>query len=135
MVVVGGWRFFAARLIKSAITQGGTAVLGSQVDVASLSVHLFPPSVDVTGFAVADNEDLMRNRFAVGHTLIEVELLPLLEKKVIIKNVTVADVRAGAADASGGPNAHTGRFLTYFHRLFLAVVTKEVPTKVTGVPV
>jgi len=112
VLILGGWKFFAARLIKRAITEGGTSLLESQVDVASLSVHLFPPSVEVFGFAVADNDDLMRNRFATGHALIEVELEPLLQRKVIVKNVTVADVQTGSArtvratfvppDTSGG---------------------------------
>ncbi len=105
VVIVGGWKFFGARLIKRGITEGGTAILGSQVDVADLSIHFFPPSVDVHGFAVADNDDLMRNRIAVGRAHIEVEALPLLQKKLVIKTVTVAEVQ------TGGVRAERARFV------------------------
>jgi uncharacterized protein (TIGR03545 family) len=112
VVLVGGWKVFGARLIKSAITQGGTSLLESQVDVAGLSIHMFPPSVDLRGFAIADNDNLMRNRLVLGRARIEVEALPLFQKKVVIKNITVADVQTGSArtvratfvppDTSGG---------------------------------
>ena len=97
VVFVGGWKFFGARLIKAAVVQGGTGVVGSQVDVGGLAIHFIPPSIDVRGFAIADNDDLMRNRFAVGRARIQVEVLPLLQKKVVIRNITVADVQTGSA--------------------------------------
>ncbi len=97
VVLVGGWKFFGAGLIKAAITTSGPSVVGSQVDVARLSIHFLPPSVDVRGFAIADNDDLMRNRFELGRAVIRVEVLPLFQKKVVIKTVTVADVRTGSA--------------------------------------
>jgi uncharacterized protein (TIGR03545 family) len=95
IVLVGGWKFFGARAIKAAITIGGTATLGTQVDVASLSIHFFSPSIDIRGFAIADPDDLTRDRLAMGRMLIEVEFLPLLQKKVIVKRVTVQDVQSG----------------------------------------
>jgi uncharacterized protein (TIGR03545 family) len=97
VLLVGGWKFFGAYLIKRGIVEGGTAIVGSQVDVSGISIHFFPPSVDVRGFAIADNDDLMRNRIAIGRTQIEVEALPLFQKKVVIKNVTVAEVQTGSA--------------------------------------
>lgn len=99
VVLVGGWKLFGARLIKHGIEQGGAQVAGSQVDVDALSIHFFPPSVEIRGFAIADAADLMRNRLAVGQALVEVELLPLLQQKVIVRRVTVADVQTGSARA------------------------------------
>jgi uncharacterized protein (TIGR03545 family) len=97
VLLVGGWKFFGALLIKRAIEQGGTAVVGSQVDVGGLSIHFIPPSVDVRDFAIADNDDLMKNRIAVGRAHILVEALPLFQKKVVIKDVTVTDVQTSSA--------------------------------------
>ena len=96
ILVVGGWKFFGAWALRAAITSGGAAALGSQVDIAQLSIHLIAPSIDVRGFAIADPGDLTRNRIEVGRALIELEFLPLLQKKVIVKRVSVADVQTGA---------------------------------------
>lgn len=96
LVLVGGWKLYGARLIRRAIVEGGSTMVGSQVDVAGLSVHFFPPSVDVRGFAIADADDLMKNRLAVGHAFFELELLPLLQRKVVVRRVTVADVQTGS---------------------------------------
>ena len=100
IILAGGWKVFGAQLIKRALTQGGTSLAGSQVDVGGLSIHFLPPSVEIRGLAVADNDDLARNRLAIGRALIEVEVLPLFEKKVVVRNVTVADVRTGSARAT-----------------------------------
>lgn len=96
IVLVGGWKLFGARLIGRAIVSGGSSLVGSQVDVGGLSIHFIPPSVDVRAFAIADPDDLMRNRLAVGRALVELEVLPLLQKKVVVRRVTVADVQTGS---------------------------------------
>jgi uncharacterized protein (TIGR03545 family) len=95
ILLVGGWKFFGARAIKAAITIGGSNTLGTQVDVASLAIHFFSPSIDIRGFEIADPDDLTKDRLAIGRMLIEVEFLPLLQKKMIVKRVTVADVQSG----------------------------------------
>jgi hypothetical protein len=41
LVILGGSKFYGARLIKAAITDGGTNLLESEVDVADLSIHFF----------------------------------------------------------------------------------------------
>ena len=96
VVVVGGWTLYGARLIRSGIVTAGSRLVGSQVDVGGLSIHFFPPSVDVRGFAIADPADLMKNRIAVGRASIELEVPPLLEKKIVVRRVTVADVQTGS---------------------------------------
>ncbi len=113
-IVIGGWLFFAEGLIRRAITQGGSAVLGTQVDVADLAIRIVSPSVEVRGFAVADPDDVRRNLVSVGRAFFELEALPLLQKKVVVRRVTVADVELGAPRAvpakpvvrsDTGPNA------------------------------
>jgi len=99
-IIVGfGWKFFGARLIRSGMEAAGTAVLGSQVDVAGVAIHFFPPSVDVRGVAVADNDNLARNRLEVGRAAIRIEALPLFRKKLIVTSVRVTDVQTGSARA------------------------------------
>jgi uncharacterized protein (TIGR03545 family) len=99
IIVVGGWKFFGARAIRAAITIGGSSTLGTQVDVEDLAIHFFSPSIEIRGFAIADPDDLTKDQIAVGRMLIEVEFLPLLQKKLIVKNVVVADVESGRTRA------------------------------------
>ena len=95
IISIAGWKLFGARALRAAISSGGTAVLGAQVDVAALSIHFIAPSIDIRGFAIADADDLTKSRLEVGRAFIELEVLPLLQKKVIVKRITIADVQTG----------------------------------------
>ena len=62
IISIAGWKLVGARALRAAISSGGTAVLGAQVDVAALSIHFIAPSIDIRGFAIADADDLTKNR-------------------------------------------------------------------------
>lgn len=112
-LVVGGWLLFAARFVRYAITEGGSKAIGTQIDIADLRIHVVPPSLEVRGFAVADPDNLRRNLVAVGRVIVALEVMPLLQKKVVVRRLTVADVQLGGQRAlpakpiarSSGPGA------------------------------
>ena len=94
-----GWTLFGARLIRATIVEAGTKAFGAQLDIADLDIRTFSTTVDVKGIALADPFDVNRNLVEVGQFLVELEPRPLLQKKFVIKQLTIADVRTGTVRA------------------------------------
>ena len=107
-LVALGWALLSDRIVRSTLSEAGTKALGSQLDIASLRIRTFSTSLELNGIALADPFDRNRNLFEVARLLVELEPRPLLQKKVVIKRLTIADVRTGtrrrtpAAPVSGG---------------------------------
>jgi uncharacterized protein (TIGR03545 family) len=56
--------------------------------------------LEVRGFAMADPFDVNRNLVEVSRFVVELEAKPLLQKKFVVKRLTVADVRTGTRRAT-----------------------------------
>ncbi|MGH7678619.1 MAG: TIGR03545 family protein [Gemmatimonadaceae bacterium] len=105
IVVVGalvfiGWRLFAELAIRSTLSEAATKALGAQVDIDDLEIGLFGPSVELKGVAMADPFDLAKNKFEVGRLVFDLEALPLLQKRIVVKRFVVADVKTGTVRAT-----------------------------------
>jgi uncharacterized protein (TIGR03545 family) len=100
VVVFGVWRLFAERVIRGTLSEAATKALGAQVDIADLDIGVLTPRLELQGVALADPFDLRKNKFEVGRMVLELEALPLLEKKVVVKRLTIADVRMGTVRAT-----------------------------------
>ena len=88
-----GWALFGERTIRDTITEAGTKALGTQLDIAELKIHSFTSTVELKGIALADPFDRTRNLFEIALVRLELEPKPLLEKKLVIKRLSIADVR------------------------------------------
>ena len=94
-LLIVGWMLFGERMIRGTLSEAATKALGAQVDIADLEIGLFAPSVELKGVALADPFDLTKNKFEIARLVLELDAAPLLEKKVVVKRLTVADVRTG----------------------------------------
>ena len=90
-----GWMLFAERAIRDTMSEAGTKALGTQLDIGGLTIHTLIPSVELRGIAVADPFDRTRNLFEIARVVLELQGKPLLEKKLIIKRLSIAEVRTG----------------------------------------
>ena len=90
-----GWVLFGERAIRASVVEAGTKALGAQLDIADLDIRALATTVEVTGIALADPFDVNKNLFEVGRLLVELEPKPLLQKKFVVKQLTIADVRTG----------------------------------------
>lgn len=93
-VVAAVWLLFGKLWIRTTLQDSATQSLGTEVDVAGLSLDLVNTSVELRGVAIADPRDLTRN--LVEARVARVVLLPdaLLEKKIVIRELTLDGVRA-----------------------------------------
>ncbi len=90
-----GWLVFGGRIVESTVEEAGTKALGAQVDIARVDIHERQTTVELRGLAIADPFDHNRNLVEASVVRIELEPEPLLERKIVVKRLTVSDVRTG----------------------------------------
>lgn len=95
-----GWLLFGERSVRNTLAEAGTKALGAQLDIADLKIHTVATSLDLRGIALADPFDRRRNLFEIASIHVELEPRPLLEKKIVVKRLTIADVRTGTPRAT-----------------------------------
>jgi uncharacterized protein (TIGR03545 family) len=98
-VVALVWLLFGKLWIRTTLQDSATQSLGTEVDVAGLDIDLANTSLELRGIAIADPRDLGRN--LVEARVARVVLLPdaLLEKKIVIRELTLDGVRANTRRA------------------------------------
>lgn len=94
-----GWLMFGERTIRDTLAEAGTKALGAQLDIETLRIHTRPTSIDLNGVALADPFDRLRNLFEIASIRVELEPRPLLEKKIVVRRLSIADVRTGTQRA------------------------------------
>jgi uncharacterized protein (TIGR03545 family) len=96
-LVLVGWLIFGDRLVRGTMIEAGTKALGAQLDIADLNIRSLATTLEMRGIAIADPFDRNRNLVEIGRLLVELEPRPLLEKKLVVKRLTIADVQTGTS--------------------------------------
>ena len=96
-LVAAVWLLFAERILRGTLEEAGTKALGTELDVAALRIDAARTAVVLSGVAVADPFDAGRNLLEVKQLLVELEPAPLLEKKLVVRRLTIGDVRTNTA--------------------------------------
>lgn len=90
-----GWLLFGDRLVEETGEEVGTELLGAQVDLAGLRVRETAPAIELTGLAIANPFDPMRNLLETGAIALDLDPEALLEKKLVVHQLVVRDLRVG----------------------------------------
>lgn len=109
-LLIAGWRLFAGRIIRSTLRDAGSDALGAQLDIGNVSVGLLATTVDIRAIALADPFDRHRNLFEIGRVRIELEPRPMLEKKIVIRRLAIAEVKTGTRRAAPAEPVTGGGF-------------------------
>jgi len=96
-IVVALWFLFMDTLVRRAVEQGGTALVGAEVDLAKAHVTLVPLSVTLSGLQVTDPSAPANNSIEVGRIAFTLDSLNLFRRKVIIDEMAVEGMRFGTA--------------------------------------
>jgi uncharacterized protein (TIGR03545 family) len=91
-ILVVGWMFAAAPLIKYSIEKFGSQAAGAKVDVGGVSLNFNPLGIEVSKVQVANVDAPMENLVEFESALADLELLPLLLGKGIINNLSLTGV-------------------------------------------
>ena len=92
-VLIGGWTVFGDRIVRYAITDTGSQILGAELDIDEVNIHSLSTTVEMQGIALANPLNLSQNLFEVGKLVVELEPEPLFQKKLVVKRLTIADVK------------------------------------------
>jgi uncharacterized protein (TIGR03545 family) len=94
------WLIFGDIFVEDTSEEVTTKLLGTQVDISGLRLHETKPRVDIGGIQVADPFDLNRNVLETGATILELDAAALLEKKVVVNQLRIQDLRFGTRRSS-----------------------------------
>ena len=90
-----GWLIFGEPVTEDTTEEALTKALGTQVDIEDLRIDELRTTIVMRGVTVAHPFDPGRNLLEAGTLRFEFEPEPLLERKLIVKRLALADVRAG----------------------------------------
>jgi uncharacterized protein (TIGR03545 family) len=104
------WLLLADRLVRNTVVEAGSKALGAQLDIQSLTIRALQTTLEMRGVALADPFDSTRNLFEIGQLVVALEPTPLLEKKLVIRQFTLGDVRTGTSRATPARKVSGGGF-------------------------
>ena len=122
------WVLFGDRFVEDTGEEVATDLLGTEVDLSGLRIRETDAAVDLGRLQVADPFNPARNLVETGAITLDVEPAALLEKKLVIDRLSVADVRFGAIrDTPARPVAGGGYAPTLLRELGLWREQFDVP--------
>ncbi len=94
--------FLIDGIIEKQVEKYGTRAVGARVDLAKADLAFFPPGITLTGLEVANPDSPMTNAVEVATISFALDVMPLLEKKVIIDDMTLARVQFNTQRKTSG---------------------------------
>jgi uncharacterized protein (TIGR03545 family) len=110
-LLVTWWIIFGELTVQRTLEEAATTSLGTQVDIGSLDLRVTEGVVSLSGVAVADPFDRTRNLIDAAASRIELEIEPLLAKKIVVRNVAVRGLRFGTTRAVPARPVDTAGFV------------------------
>jgi uncharacterized protein (TIGR03545 family) len=109
------WIIFADRIARSQAESNLSETLGTEVDIASLTIRESDAAVDIGGLAIADPRNPMKNLFEAGTITFDLDPIPLTEKKIVVDQVKLSGLRFLTARKTAArpadPNSPAGKLL------------------------
>jgi uncharacterized protein (TIGR03545 family) len=94
-------------ILRWVAVKAGERAVRAKVEIASLKTGLFPPRLELTGVAVADAREPMKNLFEFERAAFSLEGAPLLERKFIVHEAAVTGLRLSSERKTSGAIALT----------------------------
>lgn len=130
---------FKNQVLEWGVESAGTATVGARVDLASASFSFADGNVRLNGLEVTNPNSPMRNMVEAEELVLDVEMLPLLERKVVIDTIAARGIRfntprktSGAIPRQSNAVVETSQVIANFKSrikvppLELATLTKSV---------
>ncbi|HUF25503.1 MAG TPA: hypothetical protein VMM18_00880 [Gemmatimonadaceae bacterium] len=100
-----GWILFGERLVQETTEEATTDLLGARVELSGVRIDEARTTVNLRALRIADPLDPMRNLLETGAVTIALEAVPLLEKKLVIRQLSIGDLRFNTARSTPAPPA------------------------------
>jgi uncharacterized protein (TIGR03545 family) len=103
LALVWAFFFFAFDpLLKWGMIKGIEKGAKAKAEIASLRTTFLPPTLKMTGFALADSKNEYSNLVEFSELAFSAEGKPLLEKKLVVDNASLTGLRFGTARKTSG---------------------------------
>jgi uncharacterized protein (TIGR03545 family) len=96
------WFVVVDLVVELAIESQGTKAVGARVDVAGADLSLFPAGIEVRGLQVTNPDSPMSNALDVRRIYADIELMPLIKRKVIIDNLRMEGIQVNTPRKTSG---------------------------------
>ena len=96
------WWLFADGIARRTSEKVGTTILGARVDIDRLHLDLFGGKIELRGLTLASPQEPMRNLLQADELVADIDILPLLEKKVVIDRLAANGLRFGTPRETPG---------------------------------
>ncbi len=93
---------FKNRVVEWGLESAGTAAVGARVDLASADISFADGDVRLRGLEVTNPNSPMRNMVEAEELVLDINVLPLLERKVIIDTVAARGIRFNTPRQTSG---------------------------------
>ena len=94
------------RMVKRAVERTGEYLVGAKVELAAADVRLGEGAVSLRGLQVANPDAPMTNLLEAEEIVLDLEVEPLLEKKLHVDTIAVRGVRFGTPRETSGALAN-----------------------------
>ncbi len=101
-LVAAGFYFFSDGLVERSVEDAGSGALGARVEIDDLDLNLTSLAISMARLQVANPNDTWKNLFETGRLAFNVDAAQLLRKKLVVEEVTIADVRVGTRRTTDG---------------------------------
>lgn len=101
-LLILGWLFAAAPLIKYSIETFGSQAANAKVEVEDINLTFDPFGIEIQGLQVANAEKPLENLIQFERAVADIELLPLLLGKGIVNEVALTGVAFSTARQTSG---------------------------------
>lgn len=88
--------------LRWAVERAGSAAVGAKVDLADAHWSLTDGNVTLRGLQVTDPKAPMTNLVEVGDLVLDLGILPALEKKIVVDTIAARGIRFGTPRATSG---------------------------------
>ena len=96
------WVLLADGIARRSAEKIGTAIVGAKVEIQSLHIDMTNGDVTVRGLTVASPHEALKNLLQADELVADIDVLPLLEKKVVIDKLAANGLRFGTPRATDG---------------------------------
>src|SRR5258705_3242851 len=98
----GRWWLVAPRTARRSAEKIGPAIVGAKAEIQSLHIDLANGDVKIRGLTVASPHEALKNLFQADELTADIDMLPLLEKKVVIDRLAATGLRFGTPRETDG---------------------------------
>lgn len=102
------WFVVLDLVVKMVIESEGSKAVGAKVELAKADLSLFPAGIELSRLDITNPDEPMTNALSVRRLYSDIELLPLIRRKVIINNLNVEGIQLNTPRRTSGALQRSG---------------------------